>query len=175
VFSGFDATAVGSTEGEQLAASLSGGWNVSSDGWSFNPYLRSDYTTIDIDAFTEQGGSGLALQIDDQDIDSWTGTGAVQLSRVLDPGWAVVVPSLRAEFEHEFEDDPRAIRARFAADPTNSFIVTDDADDRDYFNLGAGIAFQWRGGTSLFLDYERIVGLSDLTSNSFDFGFRKEF
>ena len=65
-------TAVSDTESDEISVSVTAGHNFYSGNWTLSPYGRIDYADIGIDGFNEAmasagAGSGLALQIDDQD------------------------------------------------------------------------------------------------------------
>ena len=100
---------------------------------------------------------------------------AGRFAKVISTRRGVFTPGLRIEWEHEYKDDGRFITSRFVEDPTAGFSFATDDPDRNYFNIGLNIAGTLPGGNSFFIDYERIVGLDDVTSNTINVGFRMEF
>ncbi len=176
VFGMTNTTAIGATDGAQLAVSASGGIDFNKQAWSFSPYYRIDYQTVDIDAYGETGGAGLGLSFSDQSVDSLIAAAATNVTRVLSRSWGVVVPGLRFEWEHEFDDDGRLLTSEFVeATVAQSFDVIVDDPDRDSFNVGLNVATTFRGGMSAFLDFETKLGLDDVTAQFVRFGFRKQF
>jgi uncharacterized protein YhjY with autotransporter beta-barrel domain len=175
VYSGVNTSTAGTTDGTQYGASVSGGWDFNRDGWMLSPYLRVDFIAADIDAYSETGGDGLALSIGEQSVDSLTSALSGRFSRAFSTSWGVVTPGLRVEWAHEYMDDAMLITSTFVQDPTTAFAISTDEPDRDYFNAAINVAIGLRGGSSFFVDYERVVGLSDVTSNTINIGYRKQF
>ena len=166
----------GSTDGQQQSVSISGGWDFGKKGWAYAPYLRADFITVDIDGYTEIGGSGLSLIIGDQDIDSLSTALSGRFAKTLSRRWGVFTTGLRFEWEHEYKDDNRLIAASFSENPLGGvFMISTDDPDRDFFNIGINFAATFSRGKALFFDYERVVGLNDVTSNTINVGFRMEF
>jgi outer membrane autotransporter protein len=119
----------------------------------------------------------LALKVRGQDVDSLTTALGGQVSYAISTALGVLLPQLRVEWEHEFLNDSRTIRATFVEDPTDAqreIQVRTDAPDRDYCNLGAGLSMTFRGGTSAFAYYETVLGLADVTIHNFTLGVRVE-
>lgn len=90
----------------------------------------------------------------------------VEIARPVHLGGAMVVPSLRAAWLHEFSDDSRTIAVHapdaFTGDsfefPEDFAIRTNDPD-RDYFTIGASLGTLFAAGRgSLALYYEAIAG-----------------
>lgn len=185
--------AVAETEGDELVASVGLGFDRPSGGFSFQPALRLTYTDAQIDGYTEQFvtgpgsaldpvtgqpfGHGMELAVDEQSIESLISTVGATLAWNVGTGWGVLVPQLRANWHHEFEDDARAIVTRFAATPSNISVFLPGGDlsainltvftnepDRDYFDVGAGLQAVLAGGTQLFVLVESVVGLEEVSS-----------
>lgn len=177
----------GSTDADDLSMAVGTGYNLALGGFSLTPYVQLAYVESDIDGYTEnlQGnnsspGFGLALAVDDQEVKSLASTVGVQFARVVNTSLGVLTPYLRADWEHEFENDARNITARFAAvdssyDALNTIIIPTDEPDRDFFNFGAGLSAVLAGGWQCFLDYSTVLGYEDITLHRFVAGVRFEF
>lgn len=177
----------GDTDAGDINLALGAGYNINASGFTFTPFARLAYLNSDIDGYTESldgsnsdPGFGLALTVDDQDVDSLTSSLGVNISRVINTSGSVITPYIRADWEHEFDNDARDIKAKFANvrgefDDLNSIIIPTDEPDRDYLNFGAGVAALMPGGYQLFLDYSTIIGYEDLSLHSFVAGLRFEF
>ncbi|MET0070831.1 MAG: autotransporter domain-containing protein [Candidatus Thiodiazotropha sp.] len=165
----------GDTDGDELALSLSGGANFNRGSLSFNAYGRLEYIEVDIDAYQESGGSGLALEYESQTVESLTTALGARLSNAYSLSWGVLTPSLYLEWEHQFEDDERLITAAFAEDPTASFSVVTDSADEDYLNYGVGVAATLPRGRSFFINYESVAGQDGIDNTTIDLGLRIEF
>ncbi len=96
----------------------------------------------------------------------------------------------RADWFHEFEDDPRAINVKYAMEDqlagqgsfisgftgcVSCFTMTSDAPDTDYFVVGAGVAAAYRNGLQSFLMFEGLLGYENLTAYSVTIGLRGQF
>lgn len=193
--------AVAETEGEELVASVGIGYDRAGGGFSFQPTLRLTYTDASIDGYVERFetgpgsqidpntgqpfGFGMALEVEDQDVESLISTLGATLAWNVSTGWGVLIPQLRVEWMHEFEDDPRAIVTRFAATPQSIVALFPDGElnltvftnepDRDYFNVGAGFQAVLAGGTQLFLLAETVQDLDNVSSVGGTAGIRFAF
>jgi uncharacterized protein YhjY with autotransporter beta-barrel domain len=174
-------TARSETDGTQFAFGLGTGYDFTSRGFTFGPYGRLNYLQANIDGFQEHidntnAGSGLALTIKEQDVESLTWVLGGQGSYALSTGFGVLVPQVRFEWEHEFLNNQRRITAAFVSDPANTPILLDtDNPDRDYFNLGVGLSAVFQRGVSAFVYYETVLALSDVTANRIAVGVRLAF
>jgi uncharacterized protein with beta-barrel porin domain len=162
-------------DGRRLTLSLNAGSDLSFSGLTVGPFVRVDYARIDVDGFRERGGPAFALRVDEQDATSLTTALGTQVSRAVSTAWAVLLPTARAEWQHEFEDGARTVSGALVADPTTAAGLSTRSPDRDYFRLGAGLSATFRRGTAAFLYYEATVGRRDFTSHGLAAGIRLEF
>ncbi len=172
----------GDTDGTQYSFSLGGGYDFNHKAFTFGPYGRVTYIRTDIDSFTEDAsapgapGSEWRLEIESQDIKSLTTILGGQASYAISTRWAVFMPQARVEWEHEYSNNSRLIKAAFVEDAGGvPFAVSTDDPDRDYLNFGIGISAVFAGGKTAFIDYEKTLGFDDWTSNTITFGLRLEF
>ena len=177
-------TASGDFDGRWVAFSIGTGYDFNFDALTIGPLIRFNYIHVDLDRYEEQisgtgAGSGLALTVDDQDIVSITLVLGGQASYAISTPVGILLPYVRLEWEHEFEDDRRTITASFSEDPTPDIAtkirLQTDGPDRDFFNVAGGLSFTLRGGLAAFFEYERVLGLDDVRANNFAFGVRIEF
>jgi outer membrane lipase/esterase len=173
-------TAKGDTDGRQFSFGFGVGYDFNVGGLTFGPFARLNYIRLDIDGYQEEidnedDGFGWALEVDNQDVESLISVLGGQVSYAISTGFGVLLPQVRAEWQHEFQDDSRTITARFVHDPERAPINfrTDDPD-RDFFNVGAGLSATFRGGVAAFVYYETVLELEDVTAHSFVLGVRKE-
>lgn len=175
-------TAKSDTDGRQFALGFSGGYDFSIGGFTIGPFARLNFTDIDIDSFQEritnkrQPGSELNFDIDSQDLKSLTTVLGGQISYAVSTKRAVLLPQLRLEWEHEYEDNTRDIDAKFVNDPFGTPVIIPTEDpDRNFFNIGLGLSSVFPGGKSAFIHYEAVIGREDLTKHSISVGARFEF
>jgi outer membrane autotransporter protein len=173
---------LGDTDGIEYAFNISAGYEYRRDAWTLTPYGRFSYTRAEIDAYTEEAsnptatGFGSVLRIEDQDLKSMVLVVGGNFSYSISTANAVLMPQLRFEWEHEFEDDARFINARFVNDPTRSeFAVETDGADKNYFNLGVGLSAVFSQGRTGYLFYETRLDQDDVTLHRINAGLRIEF
>jgi outer membrane lipase/esterase len=168
--------AAGDTDGRQWIAGARAGYDFFRGALTVGPYAKLDYSSTDIDGFTETSATGLALTFQDQDIRSLQSALGAQASYALSYSWGVLLPAARAEWVHEFDDDRRTITASFAGDPTATPIaIQTDSPDRDFFRVGLSLSAVLPGGVSPFADYEHRLGHRFLDEQKFSVGVRFEF
>lgn len=180
-----DQTFVADTDGREWSANLNAGYNYERDALTIGPYARLNYLKVDIDGYTESlasnntnAGFGAPLKIEDQDVTSVTSDLGAIVSYVFSTRKGVYTPYLRFEWEHEFDNDSRIIRASYVngTQTTGNVInIPTDEPDRDYMNLSAGVSSVFPGGLSAFLDYTTVVGHDTITGFVVNGGVRYEF
>ena len=176
-----DQLAVASSGGDQRSLAVSFGRDFQKGAWSLGPYLRGTYTRIDFDAYSERTdaslpGAGLGLAVDARELESQTAVLGGKASYAMSRDWGILMPHVQLEWEHEFQDDPDNLVARFLHDPTHTAIRTDgEALDTDYYNLGLGLSALFPGGKSAFFYYERLIGASGQSQDNLSLGVRIEF
>ena len=176
MFGATNRIANGETDGDEIEVSAGGGYEFIDGDWSYGPVVRVYYLNTDIDSFTETGAAGLNLTYQGQDIRSLTGVVGAQASYAMSMDFGILSPQVRAEYEHEFDDDSRLINVQYAADPAaNTFAVTTDDPDRNYFRLGAGVSAIFPQGASAFADFETVLGRDDIDDYLITAGVRLEF
>jgi len=181
-FGTINQTGQGNTRGNEYSAILSAGYEFHHKNLTVGPYGRVSYQYIQIDSYQENSiapsspGFGSLLSIGRQSAQSTRTAVGGQLSYALSTKYGVFTPTARAEWLHEFNNGARLINARFINDPTNtSYSISSDNPDRNFFNLGAGLAATLAHGVSAFMFYEALVGNNNLTQHSFSAGIRSEF
>ncbi len=174
-------SAISDTESDEISVSVTAGHNFYNGPLTFSPYGRVEYADIEIDGFTERMsmsvptalGSGLALNIDDQDFESLTLTfGATASTQWGDRFF----PHATAEYVHEFENDNASITGRFVNDSSGTtFFLPTDRPDRDFFNLGVGITAIISDRITGFARYQALLGYRDLDVHAVEAGIRFGF
>lgn len=172
-------------DSDEYSFSIGGGYDVNLQKFTLSPYVRMDYLDIKIDAYKEKQttpngapGFGLALDVEQQKIKSFTINFGGQIYRDFDAGKSALTPYLRAGWVHEFQNDARNIKASFINVPFgttgNTIIIPTDDPDRDFFNFGLGLSATFPRGIMAFADWQTILGLSDVTLNQITLGLRFE-
>ena len=165
-----------STDGDQFSASASGGYDFRTGGFSFGPTGRVTYIRVHIDGFSEHGPVGSnAARIQDQTVESLTTALGGQATYAISTAWAVLLPLVSAEWEHEFKGDRRVLAGSLVSGPATLLTAQTSAPDRNYFNLGVGVTATFPRGVSAFVHYEEQLGRAHFTNHSFTGGVRFEF
>jgi outer membrane autotransporter protein len=171
-----------SPDGHQTALSLSIGKDFSRGAWTISPYLRGDYTHVNLSAFNEtvddpnSAGAGLGTSVESRSLNSELVVLGSRFSRTTSFDWGVLVPNATIEWNHQLKNDPQVLVTRFLADPTQTpIVITSDAPDQDYFNVGLGLNAVLPKGRSGYLLWEHLVGYAGAHENRFSLGIRIEF
>ncbi len=189
-FGGGDTTVVdqsfnGDPDANEFGFTAGVGYSLFKWGFTFQPYGQLDYLDTKIDGYTESldgnnsnAGFGLALEFDEQNITSLTSIFGGRVAYTLNTSLGVVVPHVSFDWQHEYENDSRNIRARFVNgidDADNLILIPTDDPDRDFFRLGMGCSAVLPHGISAFASYDTILGLADVSSHLVSIGMRYEF
>ena len=164
------------TDGHQLSASASAGYDFTAGGLTFGPTGRVTFIRVHVDGYTERGPAGSsAARIPDQTVESLTTAFGAQAAYAISTRWGVVSPQVKAEWEHEYKGGTRFLTASAVFSPTLPVAAQTNAADRDYVNLGVGVSAVFRHGVSAFVHFEESLGRSHFTNHSFNGGMRFEF
>jgi outer membrane autotransporter protein len=170
------AVATGDTNGRQFALSAGAGYDFRWDKLVVGLQGRVNYINVDIDSFTEQGAGIYDLSMRSQRIESLATYLGPEVSYNFNTPWAILSPTMKAEWVHEFLNNSRAVQGALIADPGGTiFSFRTDEPVRNYMNLGLGLTATFKHGISAFFYYQSILGYSSFTSNAFTGGIRVEF
>jgi outer membrane autotransporter protein len=154
---------------------MTSGFNFRKVGFTITPQVRVDYKNTGVDALNETGGQGYALHTNGYSFESLQSAAGLQLSYAFSTPWAVIVPMVKAEYIHEFENDSRVFSSYFLQDVRQArFNIITDKPDRDFIIASAGVSAQFIHGISAFLNYDTIQGHQFLNNHSFSAGIRGE-
>lgn len=113
----------------------------------------------------------------DQTVESVTTTLGGQVSYPVSTSWGVLMPTVRGEWHHQYEDSSRNIAVRFLGDTTSgmAFNTVSSSPDRNYFTVGTGVSGTFAQGLSAFFNYDALLGYRSVESHLFTLGARMEF
>ena len=196
---------IAAPDGDSLSASLMLGRAINRGSWVIDPHIGVTYDTITIDRFAEIDSgnlnsnnpgaliTGMQLAFDEQEIDSLRATLGILFSNNINTSFGSVRPTFSVDWHHEFEDDPRVIKVKYALEDTiaatmpvqaftsgfdgcaSCFSLISEAPDSDFFVVGAGIASAFRSGFQAFLMFEALLGYENLDAYSVTLGLRGQF
>jgi outer membrane autotransporter protein len=176
--SSINESAKANTDSSDYAFSIGGGYSINQGPISFGPYGRATYMRVDIDSYEERGAdaSGLNFSVDDQEWTSLTSVLGAEFSYAISSQRAVIIPQARLGWVHQFENDQTEVTASYINDPRdNQFRVVTNEPDRDYFELNLSVSSVLQDGLQLFVNYDTLLGLEDLTDHQLTLGGRLEF
>jgi uncharacterized protein YhjY with autotransporter beta-barrel domain len=141
------------------------------------PRAGVNYSKTHVGSYAENGGGGIGLQYNDQNIHSLQSTLGIQGSTAFSTGIGVLVPQVNADYIHEFANSQRYIGVQFTEDqranPTQ-FAFQNEVPVRDYFNLATGLVAILRNGWQPFVNFRAMVGNNQFDNYAGTFGLRIE-
>ncbi len=181
-YTGVSQQANADVDSDTYSAGLVSGYNFNYNAWTLTPTVRWMYRKIQMEQYTESlstpsgAGGSLGLAIGEQRYESMTGSFGTQISYAWSQTWGVLIPTVSAEYIHEFSNNPETVNVRFinAPDGTGTFSLRSSVMDRDYVSVSAGFSAQFIRGVSAFVSYEKLLDLNNLTSDSLSMGLRVE-
>ncbi|HEX6259431.1 MAG TPA: autotransporter outer membrane beta-barrel domain-containing protein, partial [Woeseiaceae bacterium] len=186
-------TLSGETGGDFVAAGLTVGYDANRGNWDFATTLSLAYRDIDIDGYDEVDSlpnGGLALRYASHKIESLRSILGFAVTRNISREFGVLTPLFRVEWHHEFEDDPLTIAAKYIEEDElalgsapgdftpaciSCFRFSTDEIDTDYALVGLGASMVFAGRLQLYGEYDALLGLENLSSNSISLGIRGQF
>ncbi|MFT4613229.1 MAG: outer membrane lipase/esterase [Bacteroidia bacterium] len=149
--------------------------------------LGISYLDVTVDGYTEKDiaigtdtatFSGLNLAYEDQDFDSLQSSVGFQISKVFSTSSGVILPYVKAEWRHEFENEADTMQARYASQDigqTFNLNVNTDDPDEDYFEVGLGVSAAFAQNIQAFIDYSTTLDLEDVSAELLTIGIRGQF
>lgn len=169
----------GSTDGDEFKAGANAGYDFVIRNFTIGPRVGVNYRENTISGFTERGANGptgLELAFLRQNQTSLTSVVGLYSSLAISTGLGVVIPQVTAEYLHEFENDQKSNGFRFAQDANGIiFRYQLDPPDRDYFNVGAGVALVLPNGLAPFVNYRELLGYQHQHNHTVTAGVRFSF
>jgi outer membrane autotransporter protein len=87
------------------------------------------------------------------------------------PEGNVLIPELRASWEHDFDDDPTSQKVRMLSH-SEPYTIDGRPEDTDYGFIGTGITSLDKNGRTVYLHYDYMIGKSDFDAHFLNLGFR---
>jgi hypothetical protein len=187
-----DRTLTGETDGDYLAAGASFGYEVQRGAWDITTSLSVAWRDIEIDSFDEidTSGGGMGLRYSEQTIESLRSILGIAFTGNFSRSFGILSPHFRAEWHHEFEDDPVFIDAKYIIEdnlgtvPPGDFTGAScfsctrfgsDPVDSDFALVGVGLSMVFSRRVQLYFMYDALIGVDNLSSHTFSAGLRGQF
>jgi outer membrane autotransporter protein len=125
------------------------------------PSASVAYTSVGSEAFTETGAGGMSLKSDGLDADQLSTTIMLRASTSFAVGdGMMLMPELRAGWQHDFLDEPEVTNA-FVAAPNSPFTVVGSEVSSDSALVGASLTLNVDDAIQVFVDYDGRFGSND--------------
>ncbi len=155
-----DVTAKGSTSGNAFNGTVNLGYDFALGALTVTPMIGYSHGHTLIHGFTESGAGGLDYALDDQTIDSSTAHAGLQMNLAWNLPFGVLLPHLRAQWVHEFDNTAPLLGMHFAVDPLGSggteIVVQGDMPNTSYWKRAGGAALQFTHGVAAYAEYQRL-------------------
>jgi outer membrane autotransporter protein len=161
---GLLAPANGSTDGYEFSTFLEAGYDFHFGNFTVGPVGSVQYINVHINGFNEQG-SLLPLQIHTDSEESWRTDLGVQASYTLHCGSVLLVPTIRAAWEHEFKYSALPITVSSVAFPGVAATLFGPSEGHDSAIINAGLGVQWTPRISTYVGYQGQLGRDHYDSN----------
>ena len=166
----FQASASGSSSGNQWAHYTEGGLTYEIDEFRVQPFLGVQYMYLNQQGYHESGAGSLDLTTGSQIINSVRNSFGARVYHETMWGQTLVVPSLSARYQHEWGNGTQLISSSFSGAPTLQFATSGNHTGRDFglFTVGATAyltpRFSLFGSvdTQVALNYTALIGAGGL-------------
>lgn len=140
-FPGVNRMAKSDYDGQQYTALVSAGKHFYFDQEvTVTPFASLQTSLIKVDSYKESGAGGLNHRVDDQDYNLTQSGVGVKVERVIRSGTSTYSPEVHVKWMHDFSDTSTEQTAVLTGGGS-AFNVEGIEQDRDLYNVGAGITF----------------------------------
>ncbi len=167
----------GEVDGDSQWISLGAGREFTRDAFSAGLYGGVTWGKSRLDAYEERdlNSSGLAMRFAASERETLLGHVGLRSSYTFSTAHGIVVPHLRVEYSHDFEDALSTVGASFVLDSAGTVLQLAGAPrDEDQFEVGAGVMGVFSNGWQPFLDVDLLLGNDALDRTRITLGVRVE-
>ena len=142
-----------------------------SAGFTYDQFRTGEYT----EAVTTQSTNGVpassSQMFENNDYSLLSSLGLKIAHFHYQPEGNVLIPELRASWEHDFDDDPTSQKVRMLSH-SEPYTIDGRSEDTDYGFIGTGITSLNKSGRTLYLHYDYLFGKSEYDAHFINLGFR---
>jgi len=171
-FAGFSGQPNGDYDAHDVSAYIGTGYDIPYEQFTLTPFASLQYTWQFAEGFTESGGGGAALRVDDRENNSLRSRLGVRVNSIWEIGEMRIAPEAFVAWGHEFLGDDD-IDANFAGGSTQ-FTISPSESDSDSLYTGVGFSTLIDEGISAFLRYEAELS-SDIQTHGIGAGLSMMF
>jgi fibronectin-binding autotransporter adhesin len=154
----------GSTSGYEFSTFVEAGYDFHFGYFSVGPIGSLQYTNVHVDGYSERG-SFLPLNIHSDSQESLRTDLGAQASYAWQVGKVLVIPTVRAAWEHEYLYSALPITFSAVAFPGVTATAFGPDEGHDSFIINAGAATQWTPRISTFVGYQGQLVRSNYDAN----------
>ncbi len=140
VFPGVNRTASADYTGQHYTGIISAGRHFYFDKTTITPLASLQASRIHVGSYTERGAGDLSLRVKSQDYNFVQSGLGVKAERVIQTASGTYSPEVHVKWLHDFSSTTMRQDATFTGS-TAEFSTQGITQDRELFNVGAGIAF----------------------------------
>ncbi|OZA34938.1 MAG: hypothetical protein B7X82_02910 [Hydrogenophilales bacterium 17-64-65] len=140
VFPGVNRTATSDYSGQQYSGIVTVGKHYQVNETTITPLASLQATHLRVGSYTESGAGAANLRVESQDYNFVQSTLGVKAERVIRSGSSTFSPEVHAKWLHDFRSTTMEQNAAFTGGGA-SFNAQGIEQDRDLFNVGAGVTF----------------------------------
>ena len=174
-----DRIGTGSFGSRIAGVTLAGGYALPFGAFVLTPIARFLYQHTGVDAFNENGAQGANLQFGSSSVNTVLTFLGADAQYTISTSFGPLYPIARFHWVHQYSPGNTAVSVAYSNDTSSTllsnFILPGTPTSRNYFDLGVGLGLQLSGNSSVFINYDSILGLSHTTYNSFTAGIRLNF
>jgi outer membrane lipase/esterase len=159
------------TSGRNYSLAASGGCDFTHRGFVHGPMLGIARHWVEVNGFTEQGGGITALRIETQQRDALIGHAGYRAQYDLGD----FTPYAQAAIEHDFDADPREVRASLVSFPTDPYALPAYVQDDTYATAVAGVTVKMSSAITGNLQYRGVFGQHAVDANAVSLNFEFAF
>ncbi len=154
-----DVITAANTDGNQLALSIGTGWDKSYGANLIQIYGRLGRFSSSVDPYSETGGAGFAMSIENKDSSETIATAGFKFSRSINTSFGVLVPQIYAEYENALDSEVSRSLSSFVADASGTrFETLGDTPDETSARLGVAILGSFPDGWTGFISVNKLSG-----------------
>jgi outer membrane autotransporter protein len=171
---GLGGLANGGTEGAEWSTFVGGGYDFHFGPLTIGPIASLQYTDVGIDGFAEKG-SLAPLAIHSGSAESLRSDVGFRAFYQWQIGKALIEPSLKAAWEHEYKYSALPITAGFGGIPAPSSTFFGPSEGHDSAVVSAGVSVRLTPAISTYVNYDGQLGRGNYDSNAVTGGVRISF
>ena len=161
---GLVGSATGNTDGAEFSTLIGAGYDFHFDNFTVGALASLQYTYVNINRFNEQG-SLVALQIHSDSQDSFRMDLGLRASYSWHVGSVMVIPSVTAAWEHEYEYAALPVTVSAPVFGGASATLFGPSEGHDSAIITAGVGVQWTARISTYVSYQGQLGRVRYDSN----------